>query len=128
MKERILMFLCVVSASVALFASPMNDGETTSPIPITKEGTKRGGVLRSPEFIPFQAYLIKDANVVNLHFLRDVGVANVELINKDNGEYISDVIDSCQGNVLFLFSGSEGVYELTVTLSGGTSYIGEFEL
>lgn len=58
------MILCVVSATVALFASPMNDGETTSPIPITKEGTKRGNHI--PTTAEFCERLAKSENFMNM--------------------------------------------------------------
>ena len=46
--RKILTLICAVSATLALLASPMKDDEKSIPVPITKEGTKKGGVLRAP--------------------------------------------------------------------------------
>lgn len=126
--RKILTLICAVSATLALLASPMKDDEKSIPVPITKEGTKKGGVLRAPEVVPIKVFLMKDLHLLSCQFNRNLGDVNIELMNTMTGEYVSDIIDSCTGMSIFPFSCNEGFYTLTFTLQDGTMYIGEFEI
>lgn len=126
--RKALTLLCVISSALSLFATTVKDDDKTLPVPIIREGTKKGGILRSPEQVPLSVFLIKDMSLLNIQFQRNVGELYFDLENKSTGGYVSDIIDSQIGNVIIPFSGEEGYYTITFTLADGVTYIGEFEI
>lgn len=119
--RKVLTLLCAISSALSLFATTINDDDKTIPVPIIREGTKKGGILRSPEQVPLSVFLIKDMSVLNIQFQRNVGELYIDLENKSTGGYVSDIIDSRIGNVIIPFSGEEGYYTITFTLADGVT-------
>lgn len=85
------------------------------------------GAPRTPVFNPFFAELIDGFTSVLLRANDNVGTVCI-LITSTAGDNYSTYFDSSDGTILLPISGNTGHYTMTITVSGGTQFVGEFTL
>ena len=126
MKKSIALILTII-ASASLWGFKAQATNIPIPIKRTQGGTgSSGGILRSPAFVPIDAY-VSNA-MVYVDFLNDLGEVEIELTNITTGDSVNETIENAIGWIVISFSGDSGSYQITFTLSSGAKYSGEFEL
>ena len=118
-----LLLLTVSStwASISEDPQPIN-------IRILRNTTIRGETHRSPEYVPIQAYYDDVLSVVCISFLQNKGEVEVTITNVIDGDTVDYEVNSVAGSVVIPLDGGPGIYQLSILLSSGKEYIGEFEL
>lgn len=104
--------------------------EDTQPIiiRILRNTTMGGDTHRSPEYVPIQAYYDDVLSVVCISFLQNIGEVEVTITNVIDGDTVDYEVNSVAGSVVIPLDGGPGIYQLSILLSSGKEYIGEFEL
>ena len=82
---------------------------------------------RGPVIIPVSGYVDQLAGWAVLSFSSPCGQVQVQLENLDDGSSVSTSVAGT-GSALIPFSCSSGLWRMTLTLSGGVVYIGEFTI
>lgn len=80
---------------------------------------------RSPATV--SGYVDLSVGLAVLNFTSNLGNAQVRLENLNTGDYASDEIVA-NNTVIIPFSCSSGQWKVTISVSGGSIYIGHFEL
>lgn len=122
MKNFIKFFL---TASVAAFMSIGMNAKTDGEIPIPIISEPNPNENRSPEQVPFRAYVL-DSYVV-LSCTSSIGNADVTLTSSAGDDY-ETVFNTAFGSILIPISGNAGSYRLDIVLTSGQSFYGEFKL
>ncbi|MCM1176499.1 MAG: DUF3244 domain-containing protein [Clostridium sp.] len=133
MKKSVLFFVAIVMAFVSacpVFADGRNDGEKKSDKDIIiRIGDKKGGGRHhAPARIPMEVSYMSFVSALRITFLNDLGNVEVNMTNNSTGEYIEGTVNASAGVTMLPISSDDGFYTITFTLSGGTTYYGEFEL
>ena len=118
-----LLFLTVSStwASTSEDTQPIN-------IRILRNTPETERIHRSPEYVPIQAYYDDVLSVVCISFLQNIGEVEVTITNIFDGDTVEYEVNSIAGSVVIPLDGGPGLYQLSILLSSGKEYIGEFEL
>lgn len=85
-------------------------------------------IHRSPEYVPIQAYYDDVLSVVCISFLQNIGEVEVTITNIFDGDTVEYEVNSMAGSVVIPLDGGSGNYQLSILLSSGKEYVGEFEL
>ena len=118
-----LLFLTVSSS----WASTSEDTQQIN-IRILRNTTVGGKTHRSPEYVPIQAYYDDVLSVVCISFLQYLGEVEVTITNIFDGDTVEYEVNSMAGSVVIPLDGGSGIYQLSILLSSGKEYVGEFEL
>lgn len=122
-----LLIMCCVSVS---FASAQ-DGGGDDPINILirESGSGEGSPSHhAPALIPIQATFYPSLSTISVYFQTDLGDVTVAIENQTTGEYNETVIDSGDGILPFLISGTSGHWYIFFTLFDGMAYFGDFHI
>lgn len=84
-----------------------------------------GQECRGPVFLPFYGFVNLLEDYVGLTFVSPCGNVQVHLENLDDSTSINTYVAGT-GSVMIPFSCSAGQWRITLTLSNGTVYVGEF--
>lgn len=96
------------------------------PIIIVREPTTPSEVIhRAPAQIPITCILEDDSFLV-LNYLENLGMVSVEIENQTTGEYDQLYVNALLGSMIFPISGTTGNWTITLTLSSGAVYKGDF--
>lgn len=82
---------------------------------------------RGPVIIPVSGYVDQNTGVTVLSFSSPCGQIQVQLQNLDDGTYVNASVAGT-GSAMIPFSCSAGLWRMTLTLSSGVVYIGEFTI
>lgn len=122
MKKKIkLLLTATLAAFMSIGMTAKTDGEL--PIPIISDPAPNEN--RSPEQVPFQAYIVN--SYVILSCASSIGNADVTLTSTAGDDY-ETVFNTAFGSILIPISGNAGSYRLYIVLTSGQSYYGEFVL
>lgn len=128
MKKFILSVLCAIAA-ISLTA---NAGSTTSKdkeVIIIVRGDSHGtNAPRGDESQKFAASVDTDLGIVYVAFLANVGDIDIEVENLSSGWSTDIEADTSSAGVIIPISAAAGSWLITITLSNGTKYFGEFEI
>lgn len=118
-----LLLLTVSStwASISEDPQPIN-------IRILRNTTIGGETHRSPEYVPIQAYYDDVLSVVCISFLQNIGEVEVTITNVIDGDTVDYEVNSVAGSVVIPLDGGPGIYQISILLSSGKEYVGEFEI
>lgn len=123
MRYYLILISILLFAPFHLFAS--EEGQSI-PITVVDENNDTSPSLRSPVYIPIQAYYDEESSSVFLSFCQNIGNVYVVILNTTSGESISYRINSLIGIARLMFAGTNGAYKLTIHSSKGGHYIGEY--
>ena len=125
-KITLILSLLLLTVS-STWASISEDPQPIS-IRILRNTTIGGETHRSPEYVPIQAYYDDVLSVVCISFLQNIGEVEVTITNVIDGDTVDYEVNSIAGSVVIPLDGGSGIYQLSILLSSGKEYIGEFEL
>lgn len=123
MKNFIKFFF--TAAFTVLLAIPGYSQNYGDPLPIVSGNENGPNENRSPEQVPFQAYIV-DSYVI-LSCAASIGNADVTLTSTAGDDY-ETVFNTTLGSILIPISGDSGFYRLDIVLPSGQSFYGEFVL
>ena len=116
-----MALLLAMSISFSLFANEENSPQDT-PIPIKPV---KEGILRSP--VPISC-LYSDG-VLTFTFSADLGTVECEVVRQSDLEVYDATFHAVDGGSDNLYVSTDaGDYEITLTLSNGTAFYGEYSL
>lgn len=107
----------------AVAIDPLYQEPTEIPL---RPGQDNGNIPRSDAQECVHCYFI--SNSIALYFLSDLGNVDVTINEATNGIVFSDIVNSGNGVAILDFSGSSGQYTITISISTGLFYYGEFVL
>ena len=123
MKTTIKSFFAVTLA--VLLSIPGYSQNYGAPLPIVSGNDNGSNENRSPEQVPFRAYVL-DSYVV-LSCASSIGNAVVTLTSTAGDDY-ETVFNTAYGTIIIPISGNSGSYRLDIVLPSGAAYYGEFVL
>ncbi len=124
-KNILLLFALVMPFS----AGAVSDGGEGTPIIIYETETPQHSTPpRAPATLPIECTVFPSLLFVETIFYYDLGFISVELENHATGEYNQITVNAQSGSILIPFSGTEGSWIITFTLSNGSCYYGEYEI
>lgn len=126
--KRIALLLSILCLSLsASFAA--NDGDHQFiPIRVLDDTVETGTTHRSQEFVPIQAYYDGFTSSIFFTFLQNIGEVEVSISNLYNGDYVDYIVNSSIGATIIPICGDSGIYHITIIVSSGGGYEGEFEI
>ncbi len=111
---------CMQSTQLA-----MPEGQNTTEI-IIKKGAHHGNNPRQDTTVPISAYVV--SNSIYLTFISNLGAIHIILEEETDGIVLSTVVNSSDLLVVIPFSGTSGVYTITLIDSLGIDYSGTFTI
>ncbi len=124
MKKSFLLSLCLIIISLFSFASNLRDGGDEVPIPLTPVFNGEGGGPRSP--VPVSASFDSELGMVSILLFAEGETATVSIINCNTFETYS--ANCSYGGTSIFIGNNPGLWDVTVSLASGQSFIGEFYL
>lgn len=124
MKNIILAIAIVLGASSVCSAMGIGVAQIPIDINIEHKGEGGGNGPRTPFVSPVIG--VVNGDVIYLAFTTDVGDVSVRLEEETEGQLLTTVVDSSEGDVEIPFSGAVGNYTITFNLSDGTRLRGAF--
>ena len=125
-KITLILSLLLLTAS-STWASISEDPQPIK-ICILRKTPNMERIQRSPEYVPIQAYYDDVLSMVCISFLQNIGEVEVTITNVFDGDAVEYEVNSIAGSVVIPLDGGPGLYQLSILLSSGKEYIGEFEL
>ena len=126
MIKRAILLLCFLICPV-FFSLASNDDTLKNKIEIRGE-VPPSRPHRLPAKIPFECFYDSGLSCIFVEFISSVGEIVVDVDNMTTGEHVSVTISSNQGIQMIPSPGTEGYCFITLTLSNGRCYFGEFNL
>ena len=127
MKKVLLLVLAIMLASPFLMAQTGENGEIIE-IVIGEGGGDGDQPHRSLDAIPVEASYYSSLSSILLSFTENLGTIDVKVENLTTGWSIQTQANTAQGGQWLPIAGTVGDYEITITLPGGTTYYGYFEI
>lgn len=121
--------LLSILLSCCLNSGALTSTPPTSQIPVDipiRPGEDMGNTPRGSTQTPVLCFSI--SNAIMLQFLSDVGIVDVTIRKESEGVVFEDTVNSGSGVSILDFSGSSGQYTITISISTGLFYYGEFVL
>jgi len=117
----VLTFILVMCVSFQSFADESNP-PMDNPIPIKD---RKGGIYRSP--VPIQCYY--SDGELTFTFSATLGTVECEVVRVSDDEVFDATFYAVSGGTDSLYVSTDaGEYEITLTLSNGTVYYGEYSI
>lgn len=126
--KRIVLLLTLFCLTTGMSLSASSDGNDFIPIRILDDTVVSGRTHRGSPEIPIQAYYDSATSTVSVSFSQNLGEIELIITNLLNGDYVTYIIETCQGSVILPFNGESGLYRLLFLPPTGPAYEGEFSL
>lgn len=127
MVKRTILLVCLFIFPVSFSLASNDDDTLKNKIEIRGEAPS-SRPHRLPAKIPFDCFYDSGLSCVVVEFISSVGEVAVDIDNMVTGEHIDATISSSQGIQAIPSPGTEGYCFITLTLSNGKRYYGEFAL
>lgn len=129
MKRKIIVcfaVLCTACFMTTAFAA--SDGDEGEPIPLEvyNPGGDEDPIIRGLPNAFIEAFYNSYQQVVNVHFLTNIGEVGIRLVNQANGSYTSLMVDSQNGGIVMPLFGYSGFYRIEFHMESGIIYSGHF--
>lgn len=126
MKKIVLLLSIICLAATASWSA--EDEHQFIPIRVLDNTIETGRTHRSSTDIPIVACYDDFISSICLQFLHNIGDVDVIITNAFTGDYIEYEVDSSLGSVMLPINGDVGIYDITILLSDGSGFEGEFEI
>ena len=127
MKRVLFLFLMM---SIIIFAQPIElYGSSSNPVPLKpKSGTDPSGTgNRTPISVPIQCFYLNGE--LTFTFSATLGTVECEVVRVSDNEVFDGTLYAVSGGTDSLYVSTDaGEYEITLTLSNGTVYYGEYSI
>jgi len=119
------LFFSVLMSSTQAFASSSNDASV--PVPINTDPDNPGTGHRTPIMIPIQCYY--SDGELTFTFSATLGTVECEVVRVSDDEVFDGTLYAISGGTDSLYVSTDAdEYEITLTLSNGTVYYGEYTI
>lgn len=119
-------FIRLLLLSLSLMMTNLLQANEGTPIIIRVEPSG-GHINRFQEEVPITCYVDTDAGYLVVSFSGSIGNVRIDIDNITTGESSSSVLPGSGTSILY-FSGTQGSWIVTFTLSTGEVYYGEFNV
>ncbi len=119
-------FYHVITVLLTVFLFSPAKGEVTE-IVVCRSDSNAQVIHRAPAQSPIMCFLEDDTNLV-VTLLDNLGTISMEIENQTTGEYDQTYVNALVGPMVFVISGTSGLWSITFILTDGTVYSGEFNL
>ena len=123
-------FLTIITAICGLSLNLIHPDSSKSlgiPIVFTQTTTPLGPI-KNLGSAPVDGMYHPSTCIVEIWFTYDMGEVSIEVKNTTTGVSYNSVFDTQYLNTWIITSGSQGHYTVTVSLSSGIQYLGEYDV